>query len=201
LQGGKNTTGVHTAGKVGTGAFAFDGSADRVKLDSKISLTGNFAVAFWLRLDDANIHGITSYLTGYPTQDFLSAFGNATDAMLWESVGNNTHHVGVGEVVDTIGVWTHWVIQRDGTDLQCYKNGRYVDHDDNGVGGTYHVRYLGYGYGNKYLDGDLDDMRVFGRVLTIREIKGLYNQGAGLEDCSVAFVLPPAIGVYLEPIF
>jgi len=102
---------------------------------------------------------------------------------------------------DMIGNWTHLVFVHDGTSMKVYKNGSDITAD-----GTWGIStdktkwfksvmtdatdkadnfYIGARNGNStvsyWLDGKVDDFRLYSTDLTYGEISTLYNAGNGTE--------------------
>ena len=103
----------------------------------------------------------------------------------------NTSDVSVSTAVNVTATdtWTHFVGTYDGSNVKLYMDGVEVDSlpqtgaifDSNNafaIGGKW--QYGTYPAGNLYHDGehDIDDVRIYDRVLSTTEITQLYNMGA-----------------------
>jgi len=84
--------------------------------------------------------------------------------------------------------WIHIVIIRDGTNLSIYKNGVYQETKDNGVTSTMKIKCIGRKYCEgilvHWLDGTLDEVMFYNRVLSDQEIQAIYcDQGGSAGFC------------------
>jgi len=80
--------------------------------------------------------------------------------------------------VATTGSWQHYTVTRSGSTVKIYKNGS----DVTSVSGTHSdpaatsLVILGsYNGGSNYLDGRLDQLRIYSRALTAADVLALYN--------------------------
>ena len=98
-----------------------------------------------------------------------------------------------------LGNWVHWTIVKDGDNLRIYKNAiAIVTPDDFIIHDAAHSSLTGFNsmvwnapgvngrlgametYGS-YLNGVLDDVRIYNRALTANEVSQIYNGGSGTE--------------------
>lgn len=193
---GMATTTAPIQGKVGQ-AFRFDGVNDYVSPGSGTSLDdiqlqggGGMSVAFWIKPDEhvaskiivkgqeANLNG--HWLIHRTTQTNPARISFAKEGSTDMSSGwNNTL---------TAGVWQHIVLTWDGTMLRNgvngYKNGaRLPEADRSGSDGATansdannDVR-IGAAISDTYFGGNMDDVRIYNRILSDAEIKQLYLMG------------------------
>lgn len=83
--------------------------------------------------------------------------------------------------VFSLSTWHHLVMTWDGTDLLCYTDG--VDTTVSGTSGGFGQSSSDLAFGRipgdaaQYLDGDLDDIRLYDKALTATEVSNLYNTG------------------------
>ena len=166
----------------GFGELRFDGTNDYVTANCTLGtvLTASAGtVSLWVRplgtvasvtlvyrgqglfADDAGYFGL--YRTNLSGTDQLWAFNFAGSV---EQVG----------VPYTVGVWTHLTLVHGNGLLSLYKDGRLVPSPiaSGDTGDLSGAVWLGQGYNTEYLQGALDDCRVYNRALNAREVWGLF---------------------------
>ena len=203
---------TRVAGKVGTGALAFDGVDDVVRLGGEASnrdVTNDFSVAFWA--NPQTTHEIdaegTSGTAGTSGQRYAidpqqggTAYGSPDHACAGVSVGTNG--ISVYEHSDgymppllvhqaAVSGWTHVVVVYENRRPRLYLNGvlaktglpspkSFVHLNPQTIGG------MVYGY----FRGQLDDVRLYDRVLSPAEVRGLISPASTGEFVWVEDNLP-----------
>lgn len=170
-------------GKVGQ-ALQFDGVDDYVTVvdDSTLDFdTGDFSISLWVKP--------ATYAEG---AGFIHKNEGGGQSQYWlrdESTNGSlrfmTEDPSGGTAVETsdeyltLNEWQHIVATRNGSTVCIYKNGA------NSVCNSGTVRNvtnnaalrIGVGPGDTYLNGTLDEVRIYNRVLSASEILQLYNGG------------------------
>ncbi len=168
-------------GKIGQG-FKFDGSGDDLILSHDSTLdpgTGDITVAVWLKVEPGNQYAFSKrhIFDGYQLN--IDSFG--TLDMFW---GDGSVYVfnlaGVSNIVD--GQWHHVALTFDhgGTAIGYVDGVQDATKDISSVTGTVgsgQSGYIGQYVNNYYVNGLLDDLRIYSRVLTADEITQLYQTG------------------------
>lgn len=78
-----------------------------------------------------------------------------------------------------VGVW-----DGTGTDAKLYVNGKLVDQDTSAPSSLYAsaldhtIGKRSYGSDDEWLDGKIDDVRLYNYALTAEQVRGVYNDGA-----------------------
>jgi len=183
-----------TAGKIGQGIH-LDGVSDYVSIDDSASLSfGNgstdspFSVSAWVHIDDS--------LT---TQRFVGK-ADATNDGEWLFTTTGADVFGffmfdqsatafIGRTYSSslpTGEWIHLTGTYDGSKtasgVNLYLNGSDVD-DADSTSGTYDAmestsKEVKIGrYGATYLDGKIDDVRIYNKELTATEVQRIYDLG------------------------
>lgn len=183
------TTGV--AGKGGLQAMSFDGNDDYLEIThgSSLDITGQISYAFWLKAP-----------SGQSESDpfIMSKDIEQIEAHIQASTGENsmrfipTDGVYLDTGSDTIGydVWNHWALTYDssGNVAKIYKNGESISFTNNGtnpVGQNLTTTTSNLKIGvrdssiSNPLEGNLQGIRIYNRILTSKEIKNLYRWGSG----------------------
>ncbi len=173
-------------------ALNFDGTNDYVTASNRTGLSGNasYTLSAWVRVT-AGTNGTVANAGG-GASPFPLLFRVISPGSIWFS-GGGTNCSRSGAFV--AGVWTHLSVVYPGTvvrDVLIYSNGRYLGpvNEDNGVGTanvainwTPTTLFLGsLGGTGTFLNGQLDDIRLYNRALTPNEILLLASRrGIGLQ--------------------
>jgi hypothetical protein len=164
-------------------AVNLDGANDYVSMPNGIvNGLNNFTIATWVRLDT----------TGSWRRIFDFGTGTSVNMFLVPQSGSNTVRFAIttggwsaeqqinGTSPLSTGVWTHVAVTKSGNVGTLYVNGVVVGTNNNltlspsSLGNT-NQSWLGRSQysGDAYLDGQLDDFRIYNRALSAAEINGL----------------------------
>jgi hypothetical protein len=200
---GKGNTGTVSGaawspGKVGTNALTFNGTSDYVSVASNTSLTSivnNFTVSFWANPNQSYTHEIDPegtwgidgvynqrYLFGpYPYTDGTAGAGisiGSNGVSVYEHAGNYMPATLVYQA--PISGWTHVTLVYQNKQPRLYINGSLVRTGQTSPMAAVHINPLnlgGFSYG--YYAGQVDDVRIYGSVLSGAEIQSLATQSDG----------------------
>jgi len=145
--------------------------------------TGNFTISSWIKIDntalsqhatiiskgnDTEVAGDWAFqVTNDAGSNYINMRTDATDVML-------------GATSVTKSEWHHVAVTRSGTNSYGYLDGVLDDTTANTKNLTNaeagHIGFRSNAY-NGYFPGNIDDIRVWNRALTLKEIQGLYNSG------------------------
>jgi prepilin-type N-terminal cleavage/methylation domain-containing protein len=175
-----NGTGMSFVGGKMGGAVQFDGTDDYLSLPHAGG--SNITMALWVKWDwdGVNRDRFTMKGGGVGTGNFILDAGGTQNFGLYLDGGtpvpgyHNTTNGGIAE-----GVYSHVVWTYDKITLKMYVNGvlrgqvavaRATDFGADPI-------YFGKPYGTEVEDfkGDMDEMRVYNRILSAAEIQSLYN--------------------------
>ena len=195
VSGATPTTGILNGG------YDFDGTNDYIDggSDASVQITGDLSLSFWINLDSIGTvypmiyaNSVSSDARTYEVQVGLNDSGSSTSIGFRHGSGTLVRKTTTGYPL-TIGTWHHVVITRkgnDATDIKIYVDGSEeaasLDQGTTGVtsavpsGGELSIgawNLLGIGY----VDGKMDEIFIFDRVLNTDEISELYNAGAAKE--------------------
>ncbi|MDO8668626.1 MAG: LamG domain-containing protein [bacterium] len=187
------------AGKIGQG-LKFDGNNNAIKVPrtSSINDMGTFSLAFWANIrPQSNVCGANDYffskansgINGWELSKevtcrlhFQADFDGATNLIKYSSTNSIVTNK-----------WQFWVVTWDGStsaaNVHIYKNGI---EDTGGTGNSdgagarvtdsgrdlYISNWAGF---TNSIDGLIDDVRIYNRVLSATEITQLYNIGAATK--------------------
>ncbi len=173
------------AGRTGNGVD-LDGSNDYVSMPSAIvSTLYDFTIAAWVRLDAVSTWSrIFDFGTGTTRNMFLAIrSGSGTIRFAITTNGNGAEQQINGNAALTTGSWQHVAVTLSGNLGILYVNGTEVGRNGNmtlrpaSLGNTA-LNYIGRSqYADPYLDGRVDNFRIYNRALSAAEIGGLYTTG------------------------
>jgi len=170
-----NGSGSHyTAGKLGTWSGQFDGTSDYLNVAG--STFTDISVCAWVLSNNpngvGNPDGLSNILSGNGIINYFSVYSSRVatyDGSGWRQGTTNL----------AASTWYHacLTLAGSGKSLKLYTDGN-LEYDASGLGiytdGT--VSFLGrYSVAMRYLNGKLDDVRVYNRVLSLAEIQAIYN--------------------------
>ena len=183
------------AGKFGSGG-SFDGSDDYVEVPSSNSLnsydtTNELTIAFWVyRTSTSTVQDVISKRTAGNVGGFVfeTASGSTNVYhfvyMNSPSGSNNGNWPRVNASYD-LNKWTHIVVTySDETGLRAYKNGQLADFlnvkgDLNPVNAVLRIGKDSENTNAKYFAGKIDEVRIYNRALSPREVRALYEWAPG----------------------
>ncbi len=179
-------------------ALNFDNIDDQVVVNNAsagISGSNQITLTCWVKPMNTNIN--------FPDYDGFAGIRNNADADFYlvqfgpqrvEARFRNSNGVNF-DVVDTalqIGVWQHYALTYNGTELTLYRDGNFVATTvaNGSINTTVEPLYIGtmpYGAFNYYMNGDLDEVTLWNRFLSPNEIRCLMRFGvaptsAGLQN-------------------
>ncbi len=172
-----------TTGKIG-GAVDLDGTDDYVSLPTGIvnGLT-SYTISAWVNLDAVSTWmRIFDFGAGTTNYMFLSPKGGSNVVRFAITTSGNTAEQQInGTAALPTGVWTHVAVTLSGSVGKLYVNGSLVGQNTSmtlnpsSLGNTTN-NYIGKSqWADPYLDGRIDDFRIYSRALTASEVNTLAN--------------------------
>ncbi len=162
-----------TAGQVNT-ALSFDGIDDEITISGFQAMTAPFSFSAWMNPNaPSTASKYALVIQGDNTNFYIkwdSNFGPAETLGFFSTTGSNVQ-TSIGTV--TPGQWHHIVGTFDGTILRAYNNGIEVST----TASTLIPRSAGSPtiIGSEF-NGNIDDIRIYNRLLSATEVQELYNQ-------------------------
>jgi|GEM_PF-3663435 len=176
--------------KFGKG-MQFDGVDDYVDCgnDTSLDITDEITIEAWVKFDFVNSTINTPIVVnraGYEVFLFLQGGEGTFQFTIW---GNPSGQYNAPTTITpTIDTWYHVVGTFDGTNLKIYINGREEGNGDivnpwKGVDTGFTIGYTPQQ--GIYLNGTIDEVRIYNRALSAEEIAEHYYRGAGSHNLSV----------------
>jgi hypothetical protein len=147
-------------------AYFFDGIASKVGVAHDKFVTSYLTVSFFIRITESAVYNFAMACS-----DFI-VYTEADSVGITISLPTPKSTRGYAELTK----WTHVVGTYDNSDIRLYINGALVD-------SVYHPgiiydmdwQMVMGGFGSNYWEGELDDIRIYDRVLSEIEVGQLYD--------------------------
>jgi len=184
------------SGFTNTKSLEFDGVDDYVSISNSptLDITGNGSISFWINATTlANYTGIVSkvkYTSGVVSnaQYHIETLSSGVRCVITGTdLKIGSEDVGTVPTITT-GVWEHYVLTWDGSDLTLYKNGVFAASKtqvSNPSTNTDPV-LIGYRNGFNFFDGKMDEVAIFNTVLSAGDVTAMYNSGTPTDLTSLS---------------
>jgi hypothetical protein len=171
----------YAVGVIGQAA-SFDGVDDQVLFPTFLNtvITDNdFSIAFWFDLPSGSLLSVLGKREICAVSPFFDIRRNANGFMVFEFSDSSSFHQVLSPAI-TAG-WHHVALTRTGTDLEAFLDGELVaqamtpstfDLSNTATLGLSNSPCIGAD-GTQMLEGSLDDLRIYNRLLTEFEIVNL----------------------------
>jgi len=176
----------------GDKSLDFDGSDDVVTVGntSSLRISGDISVSAWVYFDDfgtATPAVISKITDGSNVGYGIEKHSTTNKLSFW--IGDGTDFIEVTSGVLSATTWYHVVGTNDGTNSKIYINGALAASaaQGNPSGPTGDLKiglHSTLTAAARYWDGQIDEVAVWSDVLTLSEVKALYNSGAGMDATS-----------------
>lgn len=176
-------------------AYCFDGMNDFINcgISDAFEMGASGSLSVWIRPKintDASVV-ISKDGTGY-NNDFAMGFyphGLAYGPFAFTFNRTIEHDIPFLSTNVETGRWTHIVSEWDSDGMKLFVDGALVAENDTvcilGAGGI--PLYIGQMQGIRFFNGDIDDVRVYDRVLSPSEVLELYREGDEGDDGLIAY--------------
>lgn len=179
LWGGGNTStdSAHVAGKYGN-SFSFDGGDDYFRVEDSSTMDGMSGLTMSVWLNPTSVSGTKDVI--HKDQSYeISIISGVVKVAIGTQWAYQT-----GPSI-TAGIWTHITSTWDGSTLKIFKDGELsntytltsgsIPNNSNWIAVGGNMVYLGtYNY-----PGKIDEVRIYNRALSPREVRDLYNWAPG----------------------
>jgi hypothetical protein len=185
----QNTSAIATGGVVG-GGFSFDGAADWVSVATNATLNAigsTITVSMWLSVSDtAGQVDVMEFYKG-AAEKFFIAIDAAGGLEGFNDIDDAGQAISTAATTIAWDTWYHIVFTIDRTLFTFYVNGIQDTNpttltDDFGNLDDGYAISLGKSISNgRFVDGIMDNVSIYDRVLSEKEIEILYDDGKGTE--------------------
>lgn len=188
-----DASGMTTTGKVGT-ALNFDGSTDYITVSDPaggeldFGESGDFSISAWFK---TSVTGANQVIVSKGNYWVMVTSGNVFQVGISDGVGGTAVVDGSSNICD--GEWHHiaGTFDRSGV-LTVYLDGSVegtpADITGEGDIDSSYDFYIGVTVGPlSYFNGDIDNVAIFNRVLSAKEVEYLYNSGSGTDKIPVLY--------------
>lgn len=167
-------------------AYAFDGVNDSIRTDLTLN-TGNKSIAFWAQSNDLatgegiflglSVSASNNLYLGYKNDSYIFGFGDSTSTI----TPTTDPVIAIG---DNSNAWHHYVIVIEGSDMKIYQDkilrGTISNTTNNNTNG--YPLIFGSNYDltnpNRFFSGNIDEVRIFNRVLYQADIDAIFDLGS-----------------------
>ena len=173
-------------GKMGQG-LKFDGTDDLVSIPSSSSFafgTGEFSIAAWIKTTATPLSCWTSFVSiggGYSAANSINLYAPGTGAVPTGSVAVILNAVNPTMRSTTLvndGLWHHIIVTRNSGGAKLYVDKVLEDSAATSINVPASSMRIGSDQScGTYLNGSVDDVRVYNRALSSAEAQNLYNLG------------------------
>jgi hypothetical protein len=176
-------------GKTGrlNSSINFDGTDDQITINESppINLTANqpFSISYWVKLSRI----VDTYQSPIMKSHFGSSYGhlirNSNNSLLIYTDDDTNPELTISSFFTASDTqnWIQISQTYDGDKIYVYKNGKLTNTSASGISLTSNTQplYIGMnGSSNYFLDGQIDDVRIYNYALTGEQVKTLYNNGS-----------------------
>ena len=171
-------------------AFSFDGNdyiliADTASLDIETAIT----ITGWVNLNTLSpswqailSKGPEPYETYALFTDYTTITTNSLHVV--NRINGTRRYWNTDDLIDHTGIWYFFAVTYDGTESHSYINGNYAGGNSR-IGritpNNYALWIGGRQSSSTYLNGTIDDIRIYNRALSEVEIQRLYNQDGSYD--------------------
>ena len=175
---------INNSGKIGK-CYLLDGTDDYLQGPSfTVPTTGAFSIAGWYyhnsnktwgRLYEFTSQNVTG-ITAAKTVTGLACGSDGKTLTMFNGKGGTTTTNKTWTTLST-GTWYHWVVIYNGTNIKLYLNGTSLGETTytSYAGDTFTYTFFGKSswIGDQYLNGKINDLRIYDHALSIKEVKEL----------------------------
>lgn len=176
----------YTTGYYGN-ATTFDGAGDFINFTDKDNLIGyNYTWALWFKMNEitgGEIHDLFGKYKISAPQNGIYVVANypaSKDITVLSSSGTY-FTLKKSNYIDAVNTWVFLTITSNGTGMSLYKNGVEVNSSSQFINFAANNAHFCIGYGchgftnlQRYFNGSIDQVRIYNRTLSQREIEQLY---------------------------
>lgn len=179
----QNNSRVSLTNKIfGAGAYTFDGNEAYIDVgtDSSLDISGAMTIVAWVKVNNLSaISGVFGKMGGSGDRGYSFEVRTNGEILGASYISNTirTTQSGNGEIV--VDTWYHLAYTRRSGLQQIYKNGVSIKQTTHS--GTFdtsvQVGTVGEGFNTLFMNGTIDELSIWNRILSPLEIGELYREG------------------------
>ncbi|MCK5882449.1 MAG: LamG domain-containing protein, partial [Bacteriovoracaceae bacterium] len=170
----------YSDGSLGVGT-TFDGSGDSIGIGNQTNLDGMAQLTLSTWVNFKKVSGEVGNIAGKDSSYRVRHNGSTSLEFFTQTVNDGWASASAAFPL-SLGIWYNVVGIYDGTSAKIYLNGVKISTDRARTGNLYSTTNpftIGsYNNTNEHLDGSVDEVAVWNRVLTEAELQQLYRRGA-----------------------
>ncbi len=177
---------VWTSGQVG-GALSFDGVNDYVTVPSNGLSSNPMTISWWMNTNDMRAALFLDKNNWYDTEGMeIWLYDNSGGYGYLNVRGSGTANVASSS--DFHGEWVHVAVVFDGTTAKIYRNGAFdtsgtIEQVTTSAIDVDFIMGMLPGLSDWYLNGIIDEVAIYSRILTPEEIQQHYENGSYDVEC------------------
>lgn len=190
---------------------SFNGSSSKIVLPTSTFSPSTFTLSAWCNVTSDTAENTILELFDnqtYPNHTtivFAAGSSGYSSRFLFRNYTTNQYNYNPSGTVQK-NVWKHYVMTYDGSTVKSYIDGSLVDSGNltlSNTVGTITSIQLGLSSGTRYLNGNIDQVRIFNKAISSSEVTSLYNETAstintlqvlGDTSCIAAYPLGTGAG-------
>ena len=176
-------TGTPTTGQNGqtNSAYAFTGTQTGNVAGSESIIPDTMTFSFWVRPVAWTSSTATSFIgkrSSSSNNGVFIMYLNSSSSLAIDCGGSSNRWT--TGFVPQFNQWTHIVVSCSSIELAAYANGSLLGTTTRSSMNLSNATELGFGHdrGSYYLDGSMDDIRLYNRALSLAEVQQLFSNGA-----------------------
>ena len=158
-------------------SYEFDGNDDYVDLGNLGLGVSDLTVALWYRIDSGIAETVVSF-SRLAYEDILKLVASTTDTYLYNREGAGGSQITYSGVDTNDGEWHHVAFTRQGYNASIYVDGEYKASSNSieNQANVQAINFIGVSQdGSGGMEGFVDDLFIFDRILTPTEIQDLMD--------------------------
>jgi prepilin-type N-terminal cleavage/methylation domain-containing protein len=166
-----------SAGRIGPYSGSFDNSTNYISVNNPLNEYSNISISAWV-----NVTSSSPWKTIVSTQSYQLAINGPT-SIIWRWRDNSTSGYFQGSGF-TLGQWKYLTVTKNGSSAAFYIDGA-LQSSTGTVSLSRSAANLNIGRdgltgvgGLDYMDGDIDELRIYNRTLTSEEVGYLYDSNS-----------------------
>ena len=173
---------IEQNGKLGK-CYSFNGLGDTIELGSDYRFTTSQTISMWVK--PGEVDNYRSFFGDDATYNYvrMKSGNEATHIEGETSTDGDAFIINAGETIFTVNTWTHMtLVWKADKVFDLYINGIYKASSSATTDDELVIKHFGKGYSSYPFEGDMDDIRIYNRILSSSEILSLSQNTSIISD-------------------